>query len=137
MSTKTKKSELEAAEEKSGLENRTAMAEAETEAAAAAEDSAGEDRAAEQAREERMKEFFAKLPDPCVYCGPSVRGVARQYTVYNGGIPEAVKGFVLEHPAARGLLVSMERFPQIRVRLETQGTAEAILFNKDREELKA
>lgn len=25
---------------------------------------------------------FAALPSPCVYCGPSVRGVARQYTTY-------------------------------------------------------
>ena len=46
---------------------------------------------------------------PCVYCGPSVRGVARQYTVYASG----------NTPAA----------------LETAGTAESILYNKIKNEL--
>lgn len=86
-------------------------------------------------QEEQDKAFFAKLPNPCVYCGPSVRGVARQYTVYNGGIPDVVKQFITEHPAAKGLLVSVERFAQVRIKLETRGTAEFILFNKVRAEL--
>lgn len=85
--------------------------------------------------QEQDKEFFAKLPDPCVYCGPSVRGVARQFTVYNGGIPDALKEFVKEHRAARGLIVSVERFAQVRTRLETPGTGEFILFRKVRAEL--
>ena len=83
-------------------------------------------------QEEKIKTFLEKLPDPCVYCGPSVRGVARQFMVYNGGIPDALKEFVLEHKAARGLLVSVERFAQVRSNLETPGTAESILFNKVR-----
>ncbi len=101
------------------------------------ENAAGENEAAEKKRkqEEQIKVFLAKLPDPCVYCGPSVRGVARQYTVYNGGIPDVVKRFVMEHPAAKGLLVSVERFAQVRIKLETRGTAESILFNKVRAEL--
>lgn len=101
------------------------------------ENAAGENEAAEKKRkqEEQIKVFLAKLSDPCVYCGPSVRGVARQYTVYNGGIPDVVKQFITEHPAAKGLLVSVERFAQVRIKLETRGTAEAILFNKVRAEL--
>lgn len=85
--------------------------------------------------EEKDRAFFAKLPDPCVYCGPSVRGVARQFTVYTGGIPDALKEFIREHRAAKGLLVGVERFAQVRTRLETPGTAEAILFGKVRSEL--
>lgn len=86
-------------------------------------------------QEEQDKAFFAKLPDPCVYCGPSVRGVARQFTVYTGGIPDALKEFIKEHKAAKGLLVSVERFAQVRTRLETPGTGEFILFRKVRAEL--
>lgn len=92
-----------------------------------------EDRKETQA--ERDEAFFNRLPDPCVYCGPSVRGVAQQYTVYNGGVPDVMKQFVSEHPAAKGLLVSVNRFVKVRTKLETQGTAESILFNKLREEL--
>lgn len=86
-------------------------------------------------QEEQDEAFFAKLPNPCVYCGPSVRGVARQFTVYTGGIPDALKEFIKEHRAAKGLLVSVERFAQVRTRLETPGTGEFILFRKVRAEL--
>lgn len=43
------------------------------------------------------------FPENCVYCGPSVKGVAKQYTVYTGGnIPAPLRDFVQQHPAARG-----------------------------------
>lgn len=72
---------------------------------------------------------------PCVYCGPSVRGVARQYTVYaSGNTPAALDEFVKQHPAAKNLLVPVERFAQTRKALETAGTAESILYNKMLEE---
>lgn len=80
---------------------------------------------------------FTKLPNPCVYCGPSVRGVARQYTTYQGGIPDALREFVKEHPEALGLIVSTGQFPAMRRRLETPGTAEAMAYRKIKEELRA
>ncbi len=125
MSTRTKKNPAETEEKQNALPG------------GQTENAAGENEAAEKKRkqEEQIKVFLAKLPDPCVYCGPSVRGVARQYTVYNGGIPDVVKQFIMEHPAAKGLLVSAERFAQVRIKLETRGTAESILFNKVRAEL--
>ena len=89
----------------------------------------------EDKQEEQIKAFLDKLPNPCVYCGPSVRGVARQFTVYHGGIPDALKAFIMEHRAAKGLIVSVERFAQVRTRLETPGTGESILFRKVRAEL--
>ena len=72
---------------------------------------------------------------PVVYCGPSVRGVARQYTVYAGTIPAALADFIQTHPAAKGLLVSVGRFAQVRSNLGRSGTAEAILFQKIKSEL--
>lgn len=81
------------------------------------------------------RDEFASLPNPCVYCGPSVRGVARQYTTYQGGIPGPLKEFIKEHPAARGLIVSTEKFAGVRKRLETHGTAEAIIYKKVKDEL--
>ena len=88
-----------------------------------------------RSQEEQDKEFFARLHNPCVYCGPSVRGVARQFTVYTGGIPDALKEFIKEHRAAKWLLVSVERFAQVRTRLETPGTGEFILFRKVRDQI--
>ncbi len=119
--TKSKKTAEEAAEEikAAGLEGAAT----------------GEKKSKQEERDKQDEVFFAKLPDPCVYCGPSVRGVARQFTVYTGGIPDALKEFILEHRAAKGLLVSVERFAQVRTRLETPGTGEFILFRKVRAEL--
>lgn len=74
------------------------------------------------------------ISSPLVYCGPSVRGVARQYTTYINGIPEALQEFMEAHPAAKALLVPPERFAQTRKRLETPGTAEAILYQKIKQE---
>ncbi len=74
-------------------------------------------------------------PQPCVYCGPTVPNVARQYTVYSHGIPKELEAFIEEHPAARGMLVSVERFPEMRKRLATPGTAQAVLYQKIRTEM--
>ena len=81
------------------------------------------------------QDVLAGIKNPCVYCGPTVRGVARQYTTYMGGIPEPLKEFVKEHPAVRGLIVPTEKFAAVRKRLETRGTAEAIIYKRVKDEL--
>lgn len=92
----------------------------------------GQEAAAEVRQETKQA---ARAQRQQVYCGPSVKGVARQYTVYTGAVPAALEAFIQEHPAARGLLVSVERFAEVRKNLETSGTAEAILFQKIKADL--
>lgn len=70
-----------------------------------------------------------------VYCGPSIRGVIRQYTTISGGIPELLKEFMQEHPIVGALIVPTERFAEVRSKLETAGTAEAILYKQIKAEL--
>jgi hypothetical protein len=70
-----------------------------------------------------------------VYCGPTVRGVAKQYTVYAGGMPQELEEFIQKHPAAAALVVPVDRFAQTRKRMENAGTAEAILYRKIKSEL--
>ena len=67
--------------------------------------------------------------DSFVYCGPSVRGVAKRYKVYSGGLPTELVAFSERHPAARGLIVPLEQFAETRAKLETPGTAEAVLYH--------
>lgn len=83
-------------------------------------------------KQESSKSAF---PKPCVYCGPSVRGVSRQYTVYTGEAPEPLTEFVKKHPAAKGLIVPVARFAETRRNLGKSGTAEAILFEKVKSEI--
>ena len=54
-------------------------------------------------------------PRPCVWCGPSVKGVAAQYTVFTE-MPEA--------------LAALDKFPQVRRKLEESGTKESAWYNE-------
>ena len=92
-----------------------------------------EDTAPTQEAPER--DVLAGIQNPCVYCGPTVRGVARQYTTFQGGIPDALRDFIREHPEARGLIVSTAQFPAMRRRLDTTGTAEAKLYKRVKEQI--
>ena len=71
-----------------------------------------------------------KKAGPLVYCGPTVKGVAKQFTVYTNGVPAALEKYMKEHPAAKALTVTMDRFAAVRANLRKAGTAEAILFEK-------
>jgi hypothetical protein len=77
----------------------------------------------------------APKPGPRVYCGPSVRGIAKQFTVYADELPESLRDFVKQHPAAGGLIVPVADFAALRCRVDKPGTAENILFNKIKSEL--
>lgn len=76
-----------------------------------------------------------------VYCGPSVRGVARQYTCFTGELPEQMKKFVEQHPMAEGLIVPYDKVAQTRANMEQPAlpgrpkTAERIIFEQLRAEL--
>lgn len=63
-----------------------------------------------------------------VYCGPSIRGVAKQYAVFSGEIPAALENKCHEIPMLRGLIVPLARFAAVRNALEIKGTAEQIMF---------
>ena len=82
-----------------------------------------------------VKAEAKKAAGTFVYCGPSVRGVARQYTVYTGDIPQQLEDFIKAHPIASSLIVPVERFAEVRVKLETAGSPEAILFRQIKSEL--
>ena len=68
-------------------------------------------------------------PSPCVWCGPSVKGVAAQYTVFTE-MPEALAALVERLPAARGLVVALDKFPQVRRALEWVGSKESKWYTK-------
>lgn len=42
---------------------------------------------------EKKEKQTAQKPEVIVYCGPSVRGIAKQYTVYHGKLPAQLVTF--------------------------------------------
>ena len=42
-----------------------------------------------------------------VYCGPSIRGVIRQYTSFTGELPDRMKKLIEQHPMVKSLIVPL------------------------------
>lgn len=47
-----------------------------------------------------------------VYCGPSIKGVARQFTAYNNGIPEGMKAATEKNKVLAAMIVPLEELPE-------------------------
>lgn len=77
---------------------------------------------------EKKEKKVQKKPEVLVYCGPTVRGVAKQYTVYHGRLPAALVTFLAKHPAAQCLCVPLEDFAKTREGLNTKGSPQATLY---------
>ena len=54
----------------------------------------------------------AEAAGTVVYCGPSIKGVARQYTAYNNGIPEGLKQVAEKNKILAALIVPLEDLPE-------------------------
>ena len=54
----------------------------------------------------------AEAAGTVVYCGPSIKGVARQYTAYNNGIPEGLKPAAEKNQILAALIVPLEDLPE-------------------------
>lgn len=52
-----------------------------------------------------------------VYCGPTLAGIAKQYTVYKGELPPALTEAIMKVPSIKDLIVPLERLPEVRQQL--------------------
>ncbi len=135
---RTKKKNQNTAVETETLEENAAVQKLEAEEDATIQEPEPEEDATIQEPEEEDKatDVFDILPNPCVYCGPSIRGVTRQYTIYQGGgLPDPLKEIIKEYPKIKELIVPAGEFQAMRRRLDTPGTPEANLYKAIREAL--
>lgn len=77
---------------------------------------------------EKKEKQTAQKPEVIVYCGPSVRGIAKQYTVYHGRLPAQLVTFLAKHQAAQCLCVPLDKFAETRAGLNTKGSPQATLY---------
>ncbi len=64
-----------------------------------------------------------------VYCGPSIKDVVREGTVFSEGMPEALKEYIQENPAVRSLIVPLADFATFRADIGRKGTPANIIYN--------
>lgn len=67
-------------------------------------------------------------PAAMVYCGPTVRGVAKRYTVYHNGLPETLKKLTVQFPEAGELTVPLDRFAATRKALQQVDSTQSLLY---------
>lgn len=64
------------------------------------------------------------------YCGPTIKGVAPQYTVFVGGVPAKLAEKMEAIPVLKALTVPREKFAEMRVKVEQDGTRENTLYQR-------
>ncbi len=82
-------------------------------------------------RKAAVKESLPKQ-EIVMYIGPDIPG-AKQNTVFNNGLPDALKEKIKEHPVFRSLIVPVGKLAQARVELEKKGSALSVLYQKAQE----
>lgn len=76
------------------------------------------------------KKAAAVQEEAVVYCGPTIKGLAPQYTVFVGGVPAKLAEKMEEFPVLKALTVPRERFADMRVKVEQVGTRENTLYQR-------
>lgn len=60
---------------------------------------------------------------PCqvvIYCGPTIAGVAKQYTVYKGALPTALIDAIAKAPVIGELIFPLEKLPEVRQQINSK-----------------
>lgn len=70
---------------------------------------------------------------PVAYCGPTIPGVAVQYTVYINGTPAALTEAIKEKPALGGLVVPLDQLPEVRRQFHAGAGRYYTLYRKAQE----
>ncbi len=52
-----------------------------------------------------------------VYCGPTLPGIARRFSIYTNGIPVALEAKAAEIPAISALILPLDELPAARTQL--------------------
>lgn len=77
-----------------------------------------------------MSAKTTKATGPLVYCGPTVKNVVKQFTVYSStaAVPAAVNELLTKIPAAKGMMVPIEKFAKTRADLENPKSSAGLIF---------
>lgn len=71
-----------------------------------------------------------KQPEKVIYMGPTIRGVANQGTVFDGGIPLELEEKAKKIPAVRALIIPLKNLSKASAELAVSGSALNTLYKK-------
>lgn len=70
------------------------------------------------------------MTNKVMYMGPTLRGVVRNGTVFENGIPKNLSRLAEKRPIINNLIVSLADTVEIKKAINTEGTAEAVSYDK-------
>lgn len=85
--------------------------------------------ASKKAAPKEVPSKVPKEPAVAIYIGPNIPG-AKQYTVFNNGLPEVLEERIKEHPVFRSLVVPVEKLAQACKELSREGSALHVIYKK-------
>lgn len=65
-----------------------------------------------------------------VWCGPTIKGIVRQYTVFSDGLPANVKAVVGKQPLYGALVRPVESFSATKAALRDPNSAESLIYKQ-------
>ena len=72
-----------------------------------------EKKAAAEVQENQTEQAAAQVQAPVAYCGPTIKGIAPQYTVFVDGLPDKLKEKVEQVPLLKALIVPLATRPRM------------------------
>lgn len=72
----------------------------------------------------------AKELEKVIYMGPTIKNVAVQGTVYEGGLPPELEEKAKKNPALQALIIPLKDLPKANAELATPGSALDVLYKK-------
>ena len=66
----------------------------------------------------------------CMYLGPTIRGVAKSGTVFEGGLPKKLSTLAEKKPIINNLIVPLNGIVAAKAAIDKEGTAEAVAYDK-------
>jgi hypothetical protein len=65
-----------------------------------------------------------------MYMGPTLRGVARNGSVFENGLPVNLSKLAEKKPIIKNLIVPLAEIVETKKAIDTEGTAEAVAYDK-------
>lgn len=81
----------------------------------------------------KVKAAVAEKPTAVVYCGPKIPGIAAQYQVFTGGLPEQLNAAIKQKPVLGALIVPLAEMAEARKAINSGTGRLAALFEKAKE----
>lgn len=70
-----------------------------------------------------------KIKGTIIYCGPTIKGVVKQYASFTNGVPKKVQEYANSNKAVSRLLVPISEFIETKKNIVIKGTVENSSFN--------